>query len=73
VEEEVGIVLDSSTGGAMLVDVVGVPGSSVGSGEGMSNESPCECFDDGWKSLGFPDAKEYLVSLRIDASRALLR
>jgi hypothetical protein len=72
VEEEVGVILSSATGGAMLVNVVGVPSSSVRSSKGTSNEPPGESFDYGWKGLGFPCMHKDLVGLRKYTSRALL-
>jgi hypothetical protein len=51
VEEEVGVILNCATGGAMLVNVVGVPGSSFSSGECTSNEPPGEYFVMGGRVL----------------------
>lgn len=60
-EEQVGVILNRTTGGAMFVDTVGVPGSSVCSGKSSLNQPLGESFDQGWKTFGFPGTPKYVV------------
>jgi hypothetical protein len=61
VEKEVGVVHNCSPGVAVVVHVVGVSCSLVGSGESMPNQSPGEGFDNWRKEFGFPGTLENLI------------
>jgi hypothetical protein len=63
VEKEVGVVLNCSTGVAVVVHVVGVSCSPVSNGESAPNQSPGEGFDNWRKEFGFPGTLENLIGL----------
>ena len=45
VEEQVGVIFNSTASGAVFVNVVGIPGSSFCSGKSSAEEPPSEGFD----------------------------
>lgn len=63
VEKKVSTIFNSPTSGAVVINVVGIPGCSFSSGKGSTNESPREGFDDGWKSFRFPHPLKDLIDL----------
>lgn len=71
-EEEVGIVLHSSTGGTVIIYVVGEPSCSFSSGQSSTDDSSSEGLDNWWQLLGFLGSREDLICLWKNASRTLL-
>jgi hypothetical protein len=68
VEEKMSIIFHSAIGGAVFINVRGVPGYSFCSGESTSYKPPCEGFDERWKVPAFPRALQDLICLGENAS-----
>lgn len=54
VKEQVSVIFYGTTRVAVLVNMVGIPGSSLCSGEGTTNQPPGEGFDYGREAFRFP-------------------
>ena len=72
-EEQVGVIFNSTASGAVFVNVVGIPGSSFCSGKSTADKPPGKGFDYRWEIPGLPSAPKDVVGLVKDAPRALLR